>query len=274
MSSDAAHYEQNELWGEDQVFLAGAVAERIAAIVDLVPVGAGTVLDVGAGDGRVLHALATRDAHRPLVAVERSRTALRLARTLQVQASADRLPVRSRCAETTICSEVLEHLPSPVYSAALDELARTTDRWLVLTVPNRERRRRSDVTCRACGCRYNRERHLRSFTPATMAALLPSFDLIRTVEVGPRPPIYPASVRTRLEHLGLLQTPGAPTCPQCGQPHGPCGEVRADTPVNGPTPPTAPGSARPPGSRYRAARRLVPKSRHPYWLCALYQRTG
>ena len=44
-----------------------------------------------------------------------------------------RLPLPDRHAELVLCSQVLEHIPSP--EAVRDELARVSGRWLLVSVP-------------------------------------------------------------------------------------------------------------------------------------------
>ena len=87
---------------------------------------------------------------------------------------------------------------------------------MIVTVPNREKRSRADVTCQSCGCRYNPDRHLRSFAPEQLTDLLPGFRVDRIIETGPRQPVYPRFARLMLERAGLLRRPGTPSCPQCG----------------------------------------------------------
>ena len=105
---------------------------------------------------------------------------------------------------SALCCEVLEHLPDLVYQSGLGELARVAARHIVLTVPNREVRRRADITCAECGCRYNREP-----TPAIVRRrgsrrmLVPDFSLDSVVEAGPHQPDLPD---------GRQEPVGAPGC--------------------------------------------------------------
>lgn len=274
---EAEHYEQDALWGTGQVFLPDHQRQRFEAIDALLPTDIRVVVDVGAGDGRVLHHLSERRPGLVPVAAERSRTALGHVVGHRVQASGDALPFPDRSVDAVLSCEVLEHLPPDIYQATLAELPRVADRYVLITVPNQERRSAADVVCPACGCRFNRERHLRSFHPRDLPDLLPGCDLVEWREAGPRQPVYPRAARQALEQLGVLTPPGSPSCPQCG------------TRYTGRRPPTdhpdraaaaapdgaeaaAPTSGRQAGARYRTIRNLAPKARHPYWLLALYRR--
>ena len=280
---DAEHYEQAGIWGDDNVFVPEHQALRLAAIDALVLPGTASVLDVGAGDGRVLHHLAaTLDGDPLLVAAERSRAALEHVRTSRIQASGDALPLSDRSVDTVLCCEVLEHLPPPVYDATRAELARVADRSIVITVPNRENRARADVRCAACGCRYNPDRHLRSFRAEHLEGLFDGFALDRCTEAGPRQPFYPRWARLGLERLGVLHRPGSPSCPQCGTlyaggTHDDPAEATA-TAADGAADGTAAGRASGEvatghrSRRYELLRAASPKVRHRYWLAARYRR--
>jgi SAM-dependent methyltransferase len=277
---EAQHYEQAELWGEGQVFLPDHQQLRLDAIDDLLPGDVRLVADVGAGDGRVLHHLAGSRPELVPVALERSRTALGHVGTLRVQASGEARPLADRSVDAVLSCEVLEHLPTAVYRATLHELARVTGRYVLITVPNQERRAAADVVCPDCGCRFNRERHLRSFHPRDLPDLLPGCDLVELRQAGPRQPVYPRLARQVLERAGVLTPPGSPSCPQCGARYTGRAGTTPDAAARPPAGPVGPDDGAPPdgdapgraSSRYRRIRQLAPKARHPYWLLALYRR--
>lgn len=264
---EAAHYEQAELWGDEHVFDPQNQLPKFAAIHELLPAPVpSAMLDVGAGDGRLFRYLLERGTRSTMVITDRSRAALDAVPPTGgvvrgVQAGIDALPFPDRAFPVAVCSEVLEHLPGPVYDRARAELARVAAEHVVVTVPNRERRARADITCGECGCRYNPDRHLRSFHPDDLATLLPGFAVERIVETGPHQPVYPRWARLALERAGLLARPGSPTCPQCGAryPHARAAAGNGDGGGHG---------------IYGVARRLVPKARHPYFLCARFRRTS
>ena len=89
------------------------------------------------------------------------------------------------------------------------------------------------------------------------------------IETGPRQPVYPRFARLMLERAGLLRRPGTPSCPQCGARYR---YATASSLEPGPTA-SANGSAGP-RRGYDVARRLAPKARHPYYLCARFRRVS
>lgn len=265
---EAAHYEQTALWGRDHVFTPEHQIPKFEAVRHLLPSPPpGCLVDVGAGDGRLIDHLAAHGYEGRTVAAERSMAALQFAggATQRAQASIDALPFRDASFPVVVCCEVLEHLPPDVYARARRELARIARDHVIVTVPNRERRARADITCASCGCRYNPDRHLRSFARQDLDALVPGFDVTDVLETGPRQPVYPRWARLALERAKVLTRPGSPTCPQCGA------RYRY---ASGPTSPVPSEPDSPHGARrgYDLARRLAPKARHPYYLCARFTR--
>jgi SAM-dependent methyltransferase len=261
---EAGYYEQAEIFDDEFLADPDAIAGRIATTIDLIPHASTSLLDVGAGDGRLAAAIGQRRADLALLVVtDRSLTGLSRSRAARVAASGDALPFPSGSFDVVTACEVLEHLPPSIFGATCAELGRVARHTVVVTVPNAERRKRSDLRCRECGCRYNRMRHLRSFSPQSLATLVPRFRMSRTFAFGPHPPVYPRAVRALAERLGVLHLPAHAVCPQCG------------APAVAPKPSAQPSALRSLASpeRYRRLRQLVPHSRRPYWLAAVYERT-
>ncbi len=102
------------------------------------PPDAGTVIDVGIGEGLAAEQLGVGTHQRPVIGVEYRFDKLVAARTRLpgvkgLRADAGMLPLADRSAEVVMCIEVLEHLVRP--HAAIAELARVTRRICVVSVP-------------------------------------------------------------------------------------------------------------------------------------------
>jgi SAM-dependent methyltransferase len=265
---DAAHYEQTNLWGAEHVFTPEHQLPKFEAVAALLPEGVTSIVDIGAGDGRVLHHLARVRPGSSFTAVDRSYAALLHADAALIQASVDAIPCPDRSFDAVVCCEVLEHLPPPVFDRTIGELERLATEAIIVTVPNRENRGRSEIRCDVCDCRYNADRHLRSFDDDDLHRLFSHFRVDEIIETGPHQPVYPRAARQLLEGMGLLSRPGSPSCPQCGTVYRHASAAsRAEGSRNSRT-----GSL---GVRgYRLARSLVPKARHPYYLCARFVPTA
>lgn len=264
MSVERSFYEQDALWGEANDLDQQRTHIRAAEMAALMPPKVTSILDVGTGDGRVLHPLIELLPEAPIVVgLDRSSTALRHLDQVGMQGSADALPFADRSFDVVTACEILEHLPEPIYLAARDELARVANRSVIITVPNRENLARAELRCEMCNCRYNRRRHLRSFDRAAFDDLLPGFAVADAQEFGHHTRIYPRLARQTMERRGLLSVHDAPACPQCGQAHGRRSDDRPQPGVLAESEQAGPSTER---SSYFRLRSLVPAERRPYWL--------
>lgn len=101
--------------------------------------GCESVLEIGCGEGVLLHHLRPQLAGKRVFALDIDRadvlTALGNCPLADYAvASAYALPFRDDAFELTLCCEVLEHLESP--GQALREMQRVTSRYCILSVPN------------------------------------------------------------------------------------------------------------------------------------------
>jgi SAM-dependent methyltransferase len=98
-----------------------------------------SVLDVGCAEGFYLREARMRSKQTTgnFVGVDIARSYLEKAsREIEadfILADSENLPIRDGVFEAVLCSEVLEHLAHPF--RALDELARISQRWLIVTTP-------------------------------------------------------------------------------------------------------------------------------------------
>jgi 2-polyprenyl-3-methyl-5-hydroxy-6-metoxy-1,4-benzoquinol methylase len=110
--------------------------DRMAAHVQAV--APGFVLDAGCGEGYVYRGLRSRGVTARWQGVDLSEGAVAFAAARGPEATwcaADlrAIPVPDRHADLVLCSQVLEHIPSP--EGVRDELARVSSRWLLISVP-------------------------------------------------------------------------------------------------------------------------------------------
>ena len=186
---------------------------RIEATLALIPEDAERVLDVGCGAGHLTHRVAAR-GHFTVGADYAAEGVARL-KIPGVRASADALPFPDGAFDAVICSEVIEHLPSPLFEGALRELRRVARRWVILTVPYRERLAEARVCCPECGEVFNSHGHLRSFEPDEVRALLPRPDRVEVL-IKPRAYQDPALLWLMQRGLGRYGYNTWAVCPACG----------------------------------------------------------
>jgi SAM-dependent methyltransferase len=240
--------------------------QRMQETAAALPAGITTLLDAGCGFGHFLRivrdtrGIAGTGVEITGEKVEYARRALAVDARV---ASIDALPFPAGAFDAVCALEVIEHLPFRQYDKSRDELARVARRWIMVSVPWRERRR--NVECPACGCAFNHNYHLRSFHDADFLSLFPGFALRSLAGLGER-----RETPAWLNALGAWrrrELPPFAVCPACGfRRTGPAEEASLD--------------AAPAGGRRQGATQLRKLARHlfsrraPCWYLAVFERTG
>jgi SAM-dependent methyltransferase len=273
--SDEVYFENPGIWAAERYEAAHQV-RRFRTCAELIPPGAASLLDVGAGNGAFLAYLSRERPELSCVGLERSAAAIAhsVATSPIMEGSGEQLPFADRGVDVVSALEVIEHFPHGVYERCLREFERVAARAILISVPYRERRMR--VRCPYCGCSFNPHYHMRAFDEGVMRTLFPAFECaeIRTVDAPDVPlgslvkPVF----RWARGRLGFF--PWAAVCPQCGyqstQPaerqvgHDRAAAVADRTHVR---------TAR----AVRLGRRLrqaLPSVQRPLWMVALYRRKG
>ncbi len=189
--------------------------QRLVETAAALPAGVSTLLDVGCGFGHFLKV--ARDARGiggigVELAPEKVEYARRVLGVDARVASVDALPFPDRAFDAVCALEVVEHLPLGPYDRGREELARVARRWVLISVPWRERRR--NVECPACGCTFNHNYHLRTFRDADFPRLIPGFAL-RSLRGMAETRVTPAWVDA-LRPWHRPPMPPFAVCPACG----------------------------------------------------------
>lgn len=275
MSFEAAAYELDEIWQPG--WFPEADRERVLDVAARIPGTARTLLDVGCGNGLFLNTLAQAQPGRfdRLVGADRSATALAHVRTPRCRARIDALPFAAGAFDIVTCLEVLEHLPVPVFGAALGELSRVARRHLLVGVPHDQDLEASLCACPQCHARFNGDFHVRRFDDPVMSGLFDAhgFKPVVTFRHGRDVSYRDRILRRRLSawRHGALGMPPYAICPVCGF-HEP---ARLKEELARRVAATAGGSATAPprrlGTLLSAVRPTVTTYR---WIGALYERRG
>lgn len=266
------YYESERLWTA-KAPSTDALVRRYLETTHLIPTEVRSLLDVGCGNGEFgkvfLHA--RPNAH--VVACDRSETAVGYVQRESVIADGVALPFRLRSFDCVTCLEVIEHLPEPAFRPVLAELCRLANRYVVVSVPYKERVEQNTARCVSCRTVFNVDLHLRSFDDETIESLLSAqgFRLVATR--------FPGS-RVRLRYLTAVWNYGSrlrarhraqwvPMCPVCGfEPE------RSLPEATGGSPPVA---SQPPNRALLAVARKMrifwpTEQDRGYWIVALYER--
>ena len=175
VSYQKALYENPKMWCRKQP---ETVLERARLTAAAVPADVQSILEVGAGNGTVINALA--NPKQDPVALDISFEALRIIKGVKrVRGSGNNLPFASNCFDMVLACELLEHLPVSIYKAVIDEIARVSKKYILITVPFREKLEWNLARCPSCGCIFNGAYHVRSFEENELGAMFENFECIR-----------------------------------------------------------------------------------------------
>lgn len=265
-SIEQSYYENAAFWRPDH-FLAED-RERLDFIVDHIPMGAMTLLDVGCGNGLFLKRVGEKRPELAIHGVERSKAALEWVEAPKTEASIDALPFSDRSFDVVTCLEVIEHLPVDIFVKGLTELARVAQRTMLISVPADQDLTLGRVECQSCRSLFNPDFHWRSFDKLKMHALMLEHGFFpRSVDsYGPGVEYAGASLITRLKKSTSNRFPQDIPCPSCGANLPGRGEA-ANMQV-------ATSAASGGGGVKGAIKALWPKVTKPRWILGWYERAG
>jgi SAM-dependent methyltransferase len=187
---------------------------RVYNTVSIVPQDCRTILDVGAGDGRVSHALAEQG--KAVTAFDLSHVALSRLRVPGVQGSCENLPFPDKSFDLVISTEMLEHLREGIYAKARGEMARVARKYILISVPNRENLSENTGRC-SCGTKFHLWGHYRRYEPADMSSMFEGYQMLRCEEIGPQGFYYNSALLWMRQNVaGAWDWERTTQCPSCG----------------------------------------------------------
>jgi SAM-dependent methyltransferase len=186
---------------------------RITSLVEAIPEGVRTILDVGCGDGRITHLLAERGYE--ITGVDGSPTALARVRVPKKLCDIGAIDFEDDSFDLVLSTEVLEHLPDEVHAQALVEMQRLARRWVLITVPNDEPLELAETRCPNCKRVFHVYGHLRRYRREDMAQLLPNARQVEVHAKNRAPVWHPATHWLRFDALRRYRFAERAVCPGC-----------------------------------------------------------
>lgn len=173
MTIEEEYYENDSFWNNESA----REIDRIKSTSELIPSDVESILDVGCGNGLFLNYLNNNfKKYSRLHGVDRSETALRYVKTAKTKSSIDSLPFCDNEFCLVSALEVIEHLPNNIFRKGLNELCRVSDKYILISVPNKESLERTLIGCPQCKTMFNPDYHLRSFNENILIDLLEEFE--------------------------------------------------------------------------------------------------
>jgi SAM-dependent methyltransferase len=176
--------------------------ERLDDLVDIVPQGYSSLLDVGAGSGYVaglmtpfFERVTALDLEEPDIADEG---------IVAVKGDVTQLDFPDDSFDVVLCTEVLEHIPPESLQKACNEICRTARHCVVVGVPHNQDTRVGRTTCRSCGKKNPPWGHVNIFNEELLRRL---FHVLRPARIS-----FAGETRTRTNVLSafLMNVAGNP----------------------------------------------------------------
>lgn len=189
--------------------------ERVPVTLSMIPSSTRSVLDLGCGDGTLLHYM---NSTLFKVGLDISYTILGLMTgEYRIQGTSGSLPFRDSAFDLILCTEVLEHLPVGEYKIILEEMQRVAEKYILISVPFREDLNRKQARCSKCGYVFHVHLHLRNFELSQLKGLFPEYLMKKYCFSGPREKDFPPwLLRIRRKYGHRWEWDRNAMCPQCG----------------------------------------------------------
>jgi SAM-dependent methyltransferase len=176
-----------------------------------------SVLDIGCANGVFTNLL---EPNRFKVGLDMSRIALEHVTAPRLQADASLVPFADHSFDACLSMEVLEHLPLPIYQAALNELVRISRKYILITVPYNEELKYNNVICPACLHSFHPYNHIRQYQRDDFKTLFGSNSHLERLEgvVPTKRAMLPGlwNVFRAYKHRQGRNFPRMAICPRCG----------------------------------------------------------
>lgn len=189
---------------------------RVSDLMNLVPNGLETVLDVGARDGHLSKELA--NYLLKVTALDLELPVIDHPQVKCIKGDATAMEFADHAFDIVFCAEVLEHIPSIMLPKACMEIERVAKSHILIGVPYKQDTRHGRTTCHSCGANNPPWGHVNKFDEKSLKQLFPAFDIARVSYVGE------AEMGTNLLSAFLMNKAGNPygtyhqeePCVHCG----------------------------------------------------------
>ncbi|MBL4618136.1 MAG: class I SAM-dependent methyltransferase [Robiginitomaculum sp.] len=150
------YFSQTGLWNNE---FDEPASELLSLVAGVWASDIGSILDAGCGNGRLLDGL-SKVAN--VTGVDLSFEALVKCEHPVVNSSLESLPFADRSFDASICVDVLEHLNDRELKQTCSELARVSDKHILIACPNHEPLETQLTQCQHCQTKFHPNGHIQS----------------------------------------------------------------------------------------------------------------
>jgi|SRR5450432_946287 len=216
-SFEKEYYESDRFW-QGEAIQDENNNIRIRETASIIPTDAISVVDIGCGNGVFVNYLQKEYPKLSLLAIDRSKTALKYVKTEKKEGDIADIPLPDLSMDCVTCLEVIEHLPVDVFQKALSELTRISKQYVIISVPYAENLEKNHTQCPQCKTSFNADLHLRNFSDDTIRHLLEKFgfECVSTKKTGEQFFYKGHYEFTRFFYPEHFRGWRSPICPVCG----------------------------------------------------------
>lgn len=160
------YYNQEEVWKRTN----SRTEKRLEDTLSIVPRNIKSILDIGCGDGRFTNRL---KGFENVIGFDRSKTGLKKLVFLKILGNSDKIPIKDKTIDLVIATELLEHLDDYIFNNTISEIERITKRYILISVPYRQKPYETFVKCKNCALEYSPISHQRYFNKKIIKNLFP-----------------------------------------------------------------------------------------------------
>jgi SAM-dependent methyltransferase len=213
------YYEAEQFW-KDNMVQDSINMLRIKATAGIIPEEVETLADIGCGNGVFGNFIQRTAKGIAITGVDRSEKALSFVKTDKIAGDIISIPLDSNSFDCVSCLQVLEHIPNDKYRGALAELVRVSRKYILISVPYKEKIDKNISQCPCCKTIFNSDLHLRSYDDLTIENLFDEFGFacIQTENVVKGTKYFGTEILGGFKYLFSKSVLGfqSPICPLCG----------------------------------------------------------
>ena len=215
------YYENDQFWVHTNIGVKDKI--RIEKTYELLPQDITNLLDAGCGNGKFCNYTQNINPKIKITGLDSSNSALKHVLTNKIVGDITNIPFKDNEFDCITCLEVIEHLTVNNYKKALSELARVSNKYIIISVPFNEKIDKNVTKCPSCGTIFNTDLHFRNFNNNDLQILFTEFDYscISTTTTGSIKKNILLHYLVRIKNSALQGSKlknkfNSPICPLCG----------------------------------------------------------